>query len=827
MRPSSVRAERLRHFVCGALALSVLACASGARAQVPFSRIAQRLGPNRLSPGLVDARRWVGGAGTYGSSPRAVWLPVSDRHWVVRVPERELGAFATEPGLRWSPPRHLLMDRARATLRLEAARASGAGTGQGVVIGIVDSGVDITHPDLRQPDGSTRLAWSLDFASNPLGLHPELESALGCQPEAGLRCQVLGAADLNERLGNDVIGDEPLDTLGHGTIVAAIAAGNGAFGGGANFAGVAPEATLIAARVTGAVGTITDSDVVLATKFVFERAAELGMPAVVNLSLGSDFGAHDGSSELSEALAELVGPEWPGRVIVVAGGNSGELHEGVATGWPGPFGLHAEVAVTPDAPVRVPLVTPYPLHGRDTTDASLFIWVDLHSADALSVGISLPDGARLTPVSRDQSDVLRAGELVAGVIHGIGADADQAATLGELPDLPLDDVWPSSGAAVIVVDGRWPAGNGFFIDIEGRGQAELWVQSEGDLAPEAGSVGALFAAATARSTVTIPAVHPELIAVGASVDRLEWNDATGALASVQALPVTPTPELGSAAFFSSAGPSSTGGFKPDLLAPGAFVISAMAAAADPRRGGIGIFSGGLCAGAACQVVSDGYALTAGTSMAAPMVSGAVALLLERQASLTQEEVRGLLVAGSAALEAPPDVVSREGSGLLDVARSVQASSSALRGTDEHPSSEQSRLRAARDAVWLDPTRPLSLSLWLRDASGAVFDAGIERLAVRVLGGELQSAAERVGPGLYRFSVAAPSPAPASLQVDVVFDAEPWLSLALPIEGGDDGNSRRDDGGCALTSPGLAANGHEALGLAALGLWVASRARRRR
>jgi hypothetical protein len=47
------------------------------------------------------------------------------------------------------------------------------------------------------------------------------------------------------------------------------------------------------------------------------------------------------------------------------------------------------------------------------------------------------------------------------------------------------------------------------------------------------------------------------------------------------------------------------------------VISALARSADPRRGAAGIFSGGLCAGLGCQIVSDGYALTAGTSMAAP------------------------------------------------------------------------------------------------------------------------------------------------------------------------------------------------------------------
>ncbi len=790
------------------LAGAVLLWVGAARAQVPVERLDGFLSGAR--PGFITGGWVVSAEDRHGVPALAlahlVRRPIGRRHSVIRASDAGLAALlhstgvpgagvAGRSGLRWSPPRHLLMDRARATLRLETARASGAGSGQGVVIGIVDSGVDALHPDLRHADGTTRLAWWLDFASNPAGSQPELEAELGCQPEAGLRCQIASGADVDERLANDVTGDEPRDAIGHGTIVASIAAGNGSFAGGSVFAGVAPEATLIAARVTGAAGGIADSDVVLATEFVFDRARELGMPAVVNLSLGSDFGAHDGSSELSEALAELAGP---GRAIVVAAGNSGQLRYGLAAGAPEPFGVHTELTATAELPARATLLTPFPAYGGDTTDASLFVWVDLYPPEALSLSVVLPDGTRVGPVGMDQSRVTPAGALVAAVVHGVGDVSGRESVLRELPDSPLSSVLPSRGSAVVLIDGRWPAGQSFMIDVEGEGRAELWVQSEGDLAPEASAVGALFAAATARSTVTIPAAHPGLIAVGASIDRIDWTDHRGAPVSVAELPVSPAVELGAAAFFSSAGPSSSGAFKPDLVAPGAFVIGALSAAADPRAGASGIFSGGLCAGLDCQIVSDGYALTAGTSMAAPMVSGAVALLLERQPELTPSELRGLLIAGAAALPIPPDVSSREGAGALDVAGSIRAALAPPRAPAERPAAEHSRLRVAADHAVADASRSLAAMLWLEDASGEAFELDGERLRVTVTGGELRAQPVRIAPGLFELSIAAPPPAPLSMSIEVAVDDEPLLSIELPIEGGRAPSMSRDDGGCAVS-----------------------------
>jgi len=269
------------------------------------------------------------------------------------------------------------------------------------------------------------------------------------------------------------------------------------------------------------------------------------------------------------------------------------------------------------------------------------------------------------------------------------------------------------------------------------------------------------------------------------------------------------------------------------------VIAAMASAADPRSGGRGVFSSGVCLGAACQVVSDNYAVTAGTSMAAPMVSGAVALLLAANPALTLPELRALLQAGSRPLEIAPDVSGREGGGMLDVAGAFEAATAPLRGPLEEPDPGASRLRAAGGVVIPDASRSLAVQLWLRDREGVVFDAALARLRVEVRGGELRSPLARTGPGLYTVRVGAPNDAVDSLsRLEVFFDEQPFASIELPIEAsaalpvpGVPGVPRapRSDGGCAFQSsrpPAGVVAPALALGWSVLGAAALRRARLR-
>ena len=118
------------------------------------------------------------------------------------------------------------------------------------------------------------------------------------------------------------------------------------------------------------------------------------LPAVVNLSLGGDAGAHDGTSDLEVALSNMVGP--PGHAIVVAAGNSADLFT-TTTQYPPPFGIHTSVQVLPDGnKTRLPIVID---ESADTSISSEFIaWVQSREGDSLSVGLDTDSGECIAPM---------------------------------------------------------------------------------------------------------------------------------------------------------------------------------------------------------------------------------------------------------------------------------------------------------------------------------------------------------------------------------------------------------------------------------------------
>ncbi len=713
----------------------------------------------------------------------------------------ELGALlASAPApLWWSPPRRLLLDRADGWVRASSFRNTTGLTGRGVVVGIIDSGIDPSHPDLQTPDGKTRVSWWLDFSRPAAGLQPELEAELGCDEEPG--CAVMSGEDIDARLANDVRGDEPTDSFGHGTHVASLAAGNGMSEDPPRYVGVAPEASLIAVRVTGSGGGgILDPDVLKAANFVFERAEALGMPAVINLSLGSDFGAHDGSSALEQGLSSMIGGDYPGRAIVVAAGNSAGLFAG-DLGVPSPLGVHTEVHVPEGGeaivPIYVPMMGDRLIHGR------VLVWISVQG-DGLNVGLNDQDGSWIEPLSPGGAGTIRIPPFPwLGSVDLTGEAENLEVTIvnqtGEL------GVTRGGRGAIVVIDGAWSTTRAFALRLTGGGTAGVWLQSEGDLSPDV-SPGALVPRAFKEGTINVPASAPDLIAVGATLNRTEWTDYQGNSVSFPQHGALEQAPDDTTAFFSSAGPNALGGMKPDLVAPGANVVGAMTSSADPRSlSDPGLFSAlGLCppgTASECFVVDEQHALTGGTSMAAPLVAGAIALLFERDPTLEQHQLRALLQAGARRAEGVVFVEQQLGAGALDLEGTLLAQIADNSPAERVPGA-YSVLALAASFARPDPADQLWVLAELRDDDGAPADAfDPKRLGLALQGGVVASPLERRAPGLYQFALAAPAGSGgAEITVSLLFDGTPIVTRSVPIavDHAVSENGVTARGGCAVS-----------------------------
>ncbi|MCH5272926.1 MAG: S8 family serine peptidase [Lachnospiraceae bacterium] len=197
-------------------------------------------------------------------------------------------------------------------------------TGRGVLVAIIDSGVDYMHPDFRNEDGTTRIEAIWDQTAQGEG-----------EPPAGYFSGILYTreridAALRGERGTDGRSLVPeVDLSGHGTHVAGIAAGNGRASGG-RYRGVAYESTLLVVKLGG---TQLDpfpqtTNLMEAVDFCVRYAADAGLPLSINISFGNSEGAHDGRSLLETYLdaVSLYGR----NSICIGTGNDGSagLHVG-------------------------------------------------------------------------------------------------------------------------------------------------------------------------------------------------------------------------------------------------------------------------------------------------------------------------------------------------------------------------------------------------------------------------------------------------------------------------------------------------------------------
>ena len=805
--------------VARAIAVALLALSSVARADVSIASLARAQAITGVRAGTS---RGVLGRDTLSAIvelPEDATPPgvqrVSPHFGVMQGPLADLDAFSTAHPtwpLSWSTPLRPLLDRAALWTGAPTFRNETGLAGRGAIIGIIDTGADITHPDLQNADGTTRIAYFIDYSRGPAGLERDAESHCS----TAVPCAVYGEKDIDALIAAGKASTISTDSVGHGTHVASLAAGNG--GRQKRYVGIAPEAPLIIARAIDSSNEISDSTVLSAASLVFTLADQLGKPAVLNLSLGSNFGPHDGSSALERGLADLVGDDHPGRAIVVAAGNSAGLFDG-DLGYPSPFGVHTDVSIPPASSVDVPVLTPPAPSAGDTVSGTIFVWASFRPGDDIAVGVETSSG-ELAPVQAK-------GQLGTFGVEGQLTATVAVHALSELRQLGV----PDEDAAAVIIEGTWPRNETFSLRLAGAGSASLWVDATGDVGSDSGGIGALFPASTKEATMTIPACNAALISVGATLNRTSWTDRVGAPITLTSFGGVTDPPLDSVGFFSSAGPTSDQRLKPDILAPGAFVVGAMSHDADPRTSASSIFGEtGSCTPAAdCSVIDATHAVTVGTSMAAPIVTGAVALLLEQNPKLTAQQALTLLQAGARHPQGRVPYLAQLGAGVLDLPGILDVEKAEATKVVRTPAAKNSFLSVGASYAHPDPSWTVPVLLKMRDADGKPADGfDASKLAVEVTSGRLASDVARAAPGLYRLAVAADrDTGGADLGIRVKFDgqviAAESIPIAVDISTARGGFSAR--GGCSVASSGSASTTFGWLAGAALTAWRGRRCSR--
>ncbi|MCC6194686.1 MAG: S8 family serine peptidase [Burkholderiales bacterium] len=616
-----------------------------AMAARPADAVASRAVPKRTHAGrdlvqtIVRFEGSLDGLREHGAVVRSVIGNIA----TVDVPAGEIAAIAARPEIVYMQAARAQRPRLDVSVPATRADALRTGTpqnwtgvtGRGVIVGIVDDGVDFRHRDFRKADGSTRILALWDQRAAGASGSPPAPYAYGGECTEAM---------INQALSGNAASCAQPSSGGHGTHVAGIAAGNGQATGNGQLAyrmiGMAPDADILAANSI-AKGITSDAAVLDGIAWMKTRAAALGKPLVVNLSLGSYYGARDGTSNFEVGLDNLGGP---GVILVGAAGNESA------------DSIRATGTITQGGTVTVGFNVP-----GTVTRGQVELWYPGVNSYGISVTGPGCEATAVVNPGGPAAEIQTPCGLVQITSTAPQANNDDRQILfvvasGTSPLKP--------GAWSLTLIGNTVAGGSAPFSI-------ICADNGGDLT---------FTTDTAPNITEIltdVVSAKRVIGVAAYTTRYSWNSAAG--------PFTRDPAFGALTDignFSSRGPrrmcsnpaKCPAVMKPEIAAPGAMILAARAFdTSDAQEPTI--------------VEADGvHVAFHGTSMATPHVTGAVALMLQQSPTLSPEQAKQALFttrqANSFTTSLPtfdaatPDMPANPnyawGYGILDAAAAVRS-----------------------------------------------------------------------------------------------------------------------------------------------------------
>jgi minor extracellular serine protease Vpr len=485
-------------------------------------------------------------------------------------------------------------------------------TGKGVIVAVIDTGVDFHHPDFMNPDGTSRILYLWDMYDNTWTAS---NHTIGSAPPANFDATTPeGTLYTNDQINAALKGQVKIpsvDTVGHGTACLGTAGGNGL--------GIAPDADLIVVNSHNpAWGSENDgNNDTDAVPWLKAIAAQRHEPIIISLSYGGHEALHNGAGDEEDAFNKVLNNgDAPGIAICCSAGNEGEdsLH---ARGRFGParnqefqYGQadQVELFVTKETPL-VALFDPADdwrlliigkdkfLTGADGKNDGLLVLgkaspgatqpgfkaVNLSQADQTEVQARITSSKFKVTPNYLKTDVMTVN-LPPGTydVSAFGASAT-------VPHGVVDFYLP------IYTDASFGAG----------GEHDMVIGAPGD----------------ADSVIT----------VGSYDFRGQWQNADGGTSYADMI------DPGRISSFSSPGFRRDGVIKPDIASPGQFVISAYAAGS-----GIAADMGGKDDPNMAILPDKIHVAWRGTSASCPYTAGVVALMFEKDPQLTANQIKQIL-----------------------------------------------------------------------------------------------------------------------------------------------------------------------------------------